>query len=175
MCPRGRDAPYEPSTLPGARFPHAALTLLQPGPLNPAGLARVPGCGSEGPGPFVSTLDLVPAAGLGVALFLSAEGGTLGAWLDAAAAAASEAGVPILPIVVAASEQSAAAAKGTVDGRAALALAADNGWEAVRGVGAQVRSFSGLVGVCSSTRRALQDMEDGWSLHGHCEFSPPSF
>lgn len=34
LRPKAREAPYEPSTLPGARFPHCAVSVEQPGSLD---------------------------------------------------------------------------------------------------------------------------------------------
>jgi len=96
--PKKRDAPYTPTTLVGARLPHAPLRVRQAGRL----LAEV---GSQS---VASTVDLPAAAGTGLVLLLSGSS-QQGSWEAAAAAAEAATGVPVFPVVAA---QSAAAISG---------------------------------------------------------------
>lgn len=104
--PKARDAPYTPTTLVGARLPHVAVSVRQPGRLLAGGAAsRV-----------ASTVDLPAAAGTGLVLLLS-ESQSAGGWEAAAAAAEAASGVPLLPALIAQSvaptSGSAAAGEGT--------------------------------------------------------------
>lgn len=86
--PKPRDAPYTPTTLVGARLPHAAVAVRQLGRLLAA----------DGGHHVGSTIDLPAAAGTSLLLLLS-EGAAVGSWEAAAAAAEAATGVPILPVV----------------------------------------------------------------------------
>lgn len=88
--PKPRDAPYTPTTLVGARLPHAPVAVRQPGRL----------LAGDGGRHVASTIDLPAAAGTSLLLLLS-EGGAVGSWEAAAAAAEAATGVPILPVVIA--------------------------------------------------------------------------
>lgn len=61
LRPQARNAPYIPTTLPGARFPHIPLKVLQEGHLKR----------SVSKGSVVSSIDIVPASDLDFTLFVS--------------------------------------------------------------------------------------------------------
>lgn len=89
QLPKPRDAPYTPTTLPGARLPHVAVAVQQPGRL----------LAGSGSGSVASTIDLPAAAGTSLLLLLSASS-QQAAWEAAAATVEAATGVPVLPVVV---------------------------------------------------------------------------
>ncbi|PSC72429.1 phenol 2-monooxygenase-like isoform X1 isoform B [Micractinium conductrix] len=123
--PRARDAPYTPTTLVGARLPHVAVAVRQPGRLlAQAGSQRV-----------ASTVDLAAAAGTSLLLLLS-EGGSVGAWEQAAASAEAATGVPLLPVLVAQSSLPAGGAAGAAAGTTVV-QDTTGGWLRLRDVPAE--------------------------------------
>lgn len=121
--PKPRDAPYVPSTLVGARLPHAAIRARAPGRLLEAGGAHE----------VASTLDLPAAAGTALVLLLS-QSSAQAAWESAAAAAEAATGVPVLPVVAAQSADGiagggAGAAPGTT-----VVQDTEGAWLRLRGV-----------------------------------------
>jgi len=122
--PKPRDAPYTPTTLVGARLPHVALTVRQPGRLFAAG----------GSHEAASTVDLAAAAGTSLLLLLS-EGHVVGSWEAAAAAAEAATGVPILPVMItqsAAAHSSGSTGSGSAD--TTVVQDADGSWLRLRGI-----------------------------------------
>ncbi len=100
--PKPRDAPYTPTTLVGARLPHAPVTVRQPGRLLAA----------SGGHHVASTIDLPAEAGTSLLLLLS-EGDAVGSWEAAAAAAEAATGVPILPVVISRSPHAGGSSTGS--------------------------------------------------------------
>lgn len=87
--PKPRDAPYTPTTLVGARLPHVAISVQQPGRLLAAG----------GGHDVASTVDLAAAAGTSLVLLMSDSPQQV-LWEAAATAAEAATGVPVLPVVI---------------------------------------------------------------------------
>ena len=120
--PKKRDAPYTPTTLVGARLPHAPIRVRQAGKL----LSEV---GSQA---VASTVDLPAAAGIGLVLLLS-ESSQQGSWEAAAAAAEAATGVPLLPVVVA--QSAAAISGGSAAGEGTTVVQdAEGAWLRLRGI-----------------------------------------
>lgn len=120
--PKKRDAPYTPTTLVGARLPHAPIRVRQAGRL----LSEV---GSQA---VASTVDLPAAAGIGLVLLLS-ESSQQGSWEAAAAAAEAATGVPVLPVVVA--QSAAAISGGSAAGEGTTVVQdAEGAWLRLRGI-----------------------------------------
>lgn len=93
-APKPRDAPFVPTTLPGARLPHFPVQVLRPGALQPP---------ATGWPEEASSVDLPAAAGLQLVLLLSPSP-ALPQWAEAVqgvnCAAAGSGGVEIAPVVV---------------------------------------------------------------------------
>lgn len=119
--PKKRDAPYTPTTLTGARLPHAPVHVRQSGRL----LAEVGGQA------VASTVDLPAAAGTGLVLLLS-ESAQQGSWEAAAAAAEAATGVPILPVVVAQSAVAVSSGGAAVDEGTTVVQDEEGAWLRLR-------------------------------------------
>ena len=68
--PQPRDAPYRPTTLPGARFPHFSIKIVQCGSALSVLLQDLVGGDGDKTSLCCSTIDLWPAFGLNFALVL---------------------------------------------------------------------------------------------------------
>lgn len=138
--PKPRDAPYTPTTLVGARLPHVALTVRQPGRLLEGACAQsAEGAGAGAQTAVISTVDLAAAAGTSLLLFLS-EGQAVAGWEAASVAAEAATGVPIHPVVISQSSAAAAgahntAASGSSSGGTTVVGDADGSWLRVRQIG----------------------------------------
>ena len=72
LQPKPRDAAYQPCTLPGARYPHLQLFIIQPGSLSSSSSSSFSSSTSKIEATkTVSSIDLWPAAGLRFTLVLS--------------------------------------------------------------------------------------------------------
>lgn len=109
LRPRRREDPYQPCTLPGARFPHFQISVARWGSLGGGNLEPAsPKAGTDaaatardaasddGHRGVTSPLDLVDAAGTALCLFLSDTAG-LPMWLGAAERGTRETGVLVRP------------------------------------------------------------------------------
>ena len=151
--PKPRDAPYEPSTLPGARFPHFELQFLQPGALLHFSKQSMQQSGEIIDGrrslnrdmDMISSIDLWPAAGLRFVLLLSPSK-DLEDWLSAVANYNEEAaeeegfGVRICPVVIVGNSEANKESNLIMEVHKDVAIAVvedSNRWEELRGVTAE--------------------------------------
>jgi hypothetical protein len=133
LGPKPRDAPYVPSTLPGARLPHFTLCMLCPGGLEGAAVGQ-----QDSAGAITSSIDLAAAGGLGLVLLLGGTGaaGSLDAWMSAVNAVHAALGVRVTPVVVASSRaEGEGLLAGGLHPSVCVVFAEGGTWERLRGVG----------------------------------------
>ncbi|KAH7616498.1 putative polyketide hydroxylase [Nannochloris sp. 'desiccata'] len=129
--PKPRDAPYVPTTLPGARLPHLKLRRRKS-----ENLTGQNNEGSEFGSEDVSSIDLWPAAGLQFVLVLSLHP-NLKNWITAVDeynASVGENGVKILPVVINSLAKTKEKVFENLSEDVVVFDDVENRWEEVRGV-----------------------------------------
>jgi 2-polyprenyl-6-methoxyphenol hydroxylase-like FAD-dependent oxidoreductase len=159
--PKPRDAPYVPTTLPGARFPHLKLKRRR----RSENLINQNSEGRESDSKDVSSIDIWPASGLQFVLVLSTHHLSLENWITAVEeynASVGENGVKIHPVVINSLPKNEENVLEKLPKDVAVFDDVENRWEEVRGVSEDAAMLvrpDGHVGWRGSGRTTIEKTE----------------